>query len=250
MKKFHRFPLYLFVIIWCAACQPATPIPTLEPTLPPTTHTPLPSATATIVPTLTPTLVPTPESPYFTENFDNELSRWAILQAGGADTPQTRLNNGFLVFDLAAPYDWVYAIAGSFTYSDVRVDALMQNQGQDPASLGLICRYSEQDGWFEFNISGDGTYNVLYGQWLDKDVARYTPIAMSDSEYIKKGGVQNEIGLTCQGKYLLLYLNGKLFRKLDVSRFNLNEGKVGLSVSSFENTPVTAAFDWVKVSEP
>ena len=31
---------------------------------------------------------------------------------------------------------------------------------------------------------------------------------------------------------------------------NSAEGKVGITASSFENTPVIAAFDWVKVSEP
>jgi hypothetical protein len=41
-----------------------------------------------------------------------------------------------------------------------------------------------------------------------------------------------------------------LFRKLNETRFALTEGRVGLSVSSFENTPVTAAFDWVRVGEP
>ena len=42
----------------------------------------------------------------------------------------------------------------------------------------------------------------------------------------------------------------KLFRKVDVTRYGLTEGKVGLAVSSFENIPVISAFDWVKVSEP
>jgi hypothetical protein len=37
---------------------------------------------------------------------------------------------------------------------------------------------------------------------------------------------------------------------VDVSRYELLEGKIGLTASSFENTPVIAAFDWVKISEP
>ena len=75
-------------------------------------------------------------------------------------------------------------------------------------------------------------------------------IAIDRSEYIQSGSADNEIGLTCQGTTLWLYINGKLFRKLDEKRFGLTDGKVGLSVSSFENTPVIASFDWVKLSEP
>ncbi|HEY6073159.1 MAG TPA: hypothetical protein VIV15_07150, partial [Anaerolineales bacterium] len=78
----------------------------------------------------------------------------------------------------------------------------------------------------------------------------YTPIASAASEYIKPGAEQNEVGLDCQEDILWLYLNGKLFRKLDVSRFGLGQGRLGLAVSSFENLPVIAAFDWLTVSEP
>jgi hypothetical protein len=37
---------------------------------------------------------------------------------------------------------------------------------------------------------------------------------------------------------------------VDVSRYELTSGKVGVTASSFENTPVIAAFDWVRISEP
>ena len=75
-------------------------------------------------------------------------------------------------------------------------------------------------------------------------------VASAVSEYVNLGGEKNEIGLACQEDTLWLYLNGKLFRKLDVSRFGLQEGRLGLAAASFENLPVTAAFDWVRVSEP
>jgi hypothetical protein len=54
----------------------------------------------------------------------------------------------------------------------------------------------------------------------------------------------------CQQNALWLYINRKLFRKVDVTRYGLTEGKVGFAISSFENTPVISVFDWVKVSAP
>ena len=81
-------------------------------------------------------------------------------------------------------------------------------------------------------------------------IAQYTPIATDSTNYLQAGNLNYEIGLTCQENILLLYINGKLFRKLDVTRYGLTEGKIGINASSFEETPMTATFDWVKVSEP
>ena len=89
----------------------------------------------------------------------------------------------------------------------------------------MICDYSESNGWYEFNLASDGTYNVLFGQWLAQGIAQYTPIATDTTEYLKPGNLNYEIGLTCQENILLLYINGKLFRKLDVTRYGLTEGR-------------------------
>jgi hypothetical protein len=194
--------------------------------------------------------VPTPLPRFFTEEFDANIPAWSLLQNNTDVPPQTRLQEGSLVFVLDSQNDWIYTIIGNETYADVRIDALVQSRAIGPESIGLICRYTEDHGWYEFNISSEGSYNVLYGEWLANGVARYTPIAIDRSEYIQPGGADNEIGLACQGTTLWLYINGKLFRKLDEKRFGLTDGKVGLSVSSFENTPVIAGFDWVRVGEP
>jgi len=246
MKKL----LLIGCLLLTVACQPAES--TLAPAPTPISATQTPPATATIPPepTLTPTPLPPTSLPrFFTEEFDGALPAWAILQSNGGTSPQTRIANGALIFDLTSRYDWVYAILGAQDYTDVRVDALTQVRANTPDAVGLICRYSESNGWYEFNVSGDGIYSVLFGQWLAGGVANYTPIASDASIYIKTDGAQNEIGLSCQADSLSLYINGKLFRKLDVSRFGLTDGKVGLSVASFDNFPVTASFEWVRVGQ-
>jgi hypothetical protein len=187
---------------------------------------------------------------FFTEEFDGQLPEWAVLQSNHDSIPQTRIEQGTLTFDLEVPYQWAYAIIGAERYTDVRIDTTVQSRGTSPEAFGLLCRYSEANGWYEFNVSGDGDYTVLFGQWLAPGVANYAPIASDSSEYLKPGGAQNEVGLSCQGDTLWLYINGKLFRKIDVSRFGLKDGRLGLAAASFENVPVTAAFDWVRVSAP
>ncbi len=249
MKKIFLIGLLLFGV----ACQPADSTPAADPAPGTATRTPPAPATATTEPTLAPSLPPTPLPRFFTEQFEGSLPGWSVLQSMQSNTdiaPQTYMQDGSLIIELTTPYSWVYAIVGAESYSDVRIDALTQSRASSPESIGLVCRYTEQNGWYEFNVSSDGSYSVLYGQWLADGVARYIPIAIDRSEYLNPAGADNEIGLTCQGTTLWLYINGKLFRKLNETRFLLTDGKVGLNVSSFENDPVLAGFDWVRVGDP
>ena len=91
---------------------------------------------------------------------------------------------------------------------------------------------------------------MLYGQWLSTGIADYLPLLSASSREIQPSGASQEIGLICSGTTVSLFVNQTLIRSADVSRYELGEGKVGITVSSFENTPVTASFDLVSVSEP
>jgi hypothetical protein len=244
MKKL----LLLGCLILVTACQPATPTPSFFPT-----ETPLPTpvpATVTPEPTFTPEPTLTPLPRFFTNEFDSSLAGWVILQAGNDATPNINTENSHLTLQMDSPHTWVYALYGAEDYADVRVDTSFEFRQGSQSSVGLICRYSEENGWIEFNISNDGNYNVLYGAWLDTGIADYLPVVSGTAEYIKLDNSLQDIGLTCQGTTLLLYINGRLFRNVDISRFEVVEGKVGMTTASFENIPVITSFDKVTVSEP
>lgn len=242
--------LLIGCLILITACKPATPTP-VAPLFPTATLLPtLIPATVTPQPTPTPELTATPLPRLFTNEFDSSLAGWVILQAGNDSVPDIKTENSNLILQMDSRYTWVYAIYGAQDYKDVRIDAQFENQAGSPSSIGLICRYSESDGWLEYNVSTDGTYNVLYGQWLSSGIADYLPILSASSGEIQPSGASQEIGLICSDTTLSLFVNQTLIRKADVSRYELSEGKVGITVSSFENAPVTAAFDWVKISEP
>jgi len=149
-----------------------------------------------------------------------------------------------------SPYTWLYALYGAQDYDNIRIDTQFTNRALTPASAGLMCRYSEEKGWFEYNVSADGTYNVLFGRWLSVGVVEYLPITDGTSKEILPTGTTQTIGLTCADATLWLYVNEALIRKVDVSSYDLKEGKIGLAASSYENTPIVVGFDWVTVSEP
>jgi len=219
---------------------------------PSATRTRVPESTAIpetspIPPAPTGTLLPGPR--LFTEEFDEGLAYWAFLQVdNGQPAPGPSPEGGFLVFDLPASNQWVYALYGSHDYADVRIDAQVEVRAGQDGAPGIVCRYGEKDGWYEFNIYPDQAYSLLFGQWLTQGVARYTPIYRGTSEKIQ--GAANEIGLICQGNTLTPFINGVQIRKAQVERYGLKTGKIGLSAASFEETPFMIAYDWVRVSEP
>ena len=253
MKKIFIIGLFLL-----AAClshsggQSATPDPSPAPEATATRLTPTP-VPATVTPTITTSPSPTilPQERYFTEEFDTAPAYWSTLYASGDSSRVDILNeNSTLTFELYSPNAWVYAIYGAFEYESVHLETQVESRGSYVNATGLVCHYDEQDGWYEFNISNDGTYNVLYGQWLAEGVARYIPILNDSSERIETGNATNELGLDCYENIVQLYINGKLIRKMNVTHIGLAGGKVGLSLGSFEELPVILAFDWVNVSEP
>ncbi len=244
--------LLLISLLLLAACQGATlessPIPVVTPTR--VTPTPVP---ATIPPTTvpSPTATPLPPEKYFTEEFDTTPIYWSTLYASGDSSRVDILNNdSALIFELYSPNTWLYVIYGAYEYDSVHIETRVESRGSDMNAIGLVCNYGEQAGWYEFNISSDGTYNLLYGQWLAEGIARYTPILNDTSERIRMGNTVNGIGLDCYENILQLYINEKLIRKLDVKHIGLTGGKVGFSLASFDELPVILIYDWVKVSGP
>lgn len=229
-----------------------TATPTSAPSFFPTS-TPLPSpipATRTPEATSTPVPSPTPFPRFFTNDFDSSLTGWVMLQAGNEAVPNIQNQDGSLILQMDSPFTWLYALYGAQDYSDVRIDAQYTNRALTPSTAGLICRYSEEDGWFEYNLSADGTYNVLSGRWLSVGVVDYVPITDGSSKEILPSGSIQKFGLACSETTLFLYINDDLFRQVNVARYDLQQGKVGLAVSSYENSPVVIGFDQITISEP
>jgi len=247
MKKL----LLVGCLVFVTSCQTATPTP--KPIILPTgtvpaSPTPIPaSVTPKPTSTLEPTTTPLPQ--YFTADFDASLAGWVILQAGNDAAPNVSVENNTLRLQMDSPYTWLYALYNSFEYEDVHIETEFINNALTPASAGLICRYSETDGWLEYNVSTDGAYNVLYGRWLSVGITDYLPVIDGLSKEVKQSGKIQQISMTCSDTILRLYINGTIIRTVDVSSYELGEGKVGITASSYESTPVVVAINWVTISE-
>ena len=255
MKRQTLAPfLFLFgiILIVSLACglpsSPAEPEPPAQPPAVDEPAQPPPSEPVTAPP---PTEEPVSQR-FFTEEFDGDVDNWSYFLTSGEDRKfNLSTENGRLVFDLQDEYIYSYVTYDPEIYENVRLDVEVNNRGFNNNNVSLICRYDEEDGWYEFNIANNGLYEILYGSWDDNGTtASYSRITNGGSNKIKAGKETNQYTVICDDRTLSLYINGIETNIIEDNRFVLREGLVAISVSSFDVFPINVEYEWVQISEP
>jgi hypothetical protein len=224
-----------------------------------------PAPTFTAIPTDIPQVTPTTTQPeptqavieeepedeplaYYVEEFDSDISSWSyFLMSGNESEMDLYTEDGYLVFDLQGEDQWVYVLYDEYYYPEVRIDVLAENRGMNTNNVSLICNYSDTEGWYEFNISNGGLYDILAYSEIDGD---YYQLASGGSTNVVTGRAENLYTAICQGNQLALYINGVLEREYTDNKYNLREGQVGLSVASFDVLPILVNIDYFSISLP
>lgn len=272
MNAFKTILIFVsfFILVSLACGFSGQSDPTATPVVPvitddiaePTNVEPEPTFTAipTNIPQVTATAEPLPtettaddmpeEEPlaYFVEEFETDIPSWSyFLMSGDEDKMDLYTENGYLVFDLQGEDQWVYVIYDEYYYPEVRIDVLAENRGKNTNNVSLICNYSDSEGWYEFNISNGGLYDILVYSEIDGD---YFSLASGGSTNVVTGRAENEYTAVCQGNELAIYINGVLEKEYTDNKYNLREGQVGVSVSSFDVLPIQVNIDYFSISLP
>ena len=219
------------------------------------TETPSPSpvpATDTPTPTFTPEPTSTPFPKYFTTEFDSlSLTGWVILQAGNDAVPDVTVQENKLHVQTNSPYSWVYTLYQPEDYDNVRIDTKFVNNAMSPglrrpesAATAIRTAGSKPTS----HPTGRIACYMVNGS--PAALPTIFPSQTAPSQAIQQSGTEMQIGVICSGTTLTLSIGDTIIRNVDVSRYELASGKVGLAASSYENTPVIVSFDWFKVSEP
>lgn len=248
----------LLVVVSLACVGGGSTTPPTEPPVneePPAVEVPeQPQATEEPVAAATEPPVQSSGQEFFTEEFDGDISNWSIFKVTGSDETNEEgltleTDSSRLVFDVGTKYLYTYLFYEPFEYSDVSVEANVENRGTNNNNTSLICRYSDE-GWYEFNIANNGLYDILYGAVAPDGDISYSRLADGGSNKIKSGKDINVYKIICKGRKLSLFINGYETRVLEDNNYVLRDGKVGISVSSFKDLPVKVEYDWVTISEP
>ncbi|MAT41280.1 MAG: hypothetical protein CL609_02985 [Anaerolineaceae bacterium] len=263
--KPKRFIPIILISILLSACSSilSTPEPTVlpvesvQPTQKPEPTRQLP----TIIPTAmsegsiadTPEPEPTEEvvlqnESFRLEEFENDISGWSwFITSGSEDKTQIYRDRGRVVFELIDKDIYAYLMYDDYTYTDVKISTSVENRGKTPTSVSLICRYEQNSGWYEFNIGSDGLYTILRYDGTLAD-GEYVFLVNGGSNQIRTGREFNNYAVSCEGETLTLWINDIKTKTIDDSV--LTEGKIGISASSYNVTPIIVEFDYVDISLP
>ncbi len=238
----------LLVLLFILACG-STPTEAPAPT-----ETPGPTSTATERPTATPRpATPTPEiQQYFTEDFQGASAEsWAyFLRSGDPEKFFLTLEEDGLLFELTDQRIFSYVYYDAFTYEEVRIETTIENRGVNDNNITLFCMYSEEKGWYEFNIYSSGLYDMFFTKPDSAGNLNYGLIAEGGSNKINQGLAENTYAIVCDRTSLTLFINGNETRSVGLPSYVLDEGKVGVSVSSFGQVPVKVLVKEVVISKP
>lgn len=235
-------------------------------TTPSTQQPPQPNSQPNPQSTIPPAATQPAASKYFQEDFNGTLDNWTQYVVNGSKVPKggnpelvkssfgtmtVGIKDGFLVFDLESAGQWIYEIYNAQQYDDVRLDVSAENRGNNDNNISLICRYTPNQGWYEFNVANNGLYDIYYASVQQTDGAViYSKIADGGYNKIKQGKQTNQIGISCKGHTLTLVINNYQVKQIDDNDYVLTSGEVGVSTSSFTDPPAIVGYDWVKISQP
>lgn len=175
---------------------------------------------------------------FYSEEFDNGADNYTYFEYHGKnDDVNLSTDSGSLVFDLEKQNLWTYVTYDPYTYTDVTITMVAENQGRNTNNVTLICRYDgNAETWYEFNISNGGKY------WIYAHVdGGFQEIYTGGSTAVKTGRDTNVYTAGCHGNELALYINGVEARTVSDSNYRLDEGQVGFGVSSFDVLPIKVA---------
>lgn len=190
-----------------------------------------------------------PESvPYFTQEFDEEPSEWSyFVQSGNEKDVEFYVDNSRLNVKINAKETYIYFTYDAYTYDNVWISTVVENRGVNSQAVTLVCRMSDEEGWYEVNIQNDGMYFISV---FDARSKGYNMLTSGGSNAIRQGKDINEYGLECVNNELTVYINGTKVTTFKDNTYKLREGVVGISVSSFDVFPVVVEFDSVTIAEP
>jgi hypothetical protein len=209
-----------------------------------------------------PTNTPEPVAQqYYTETFDGDTSLWTYFLVDGTKsvpafseddfgTMFVGTDGGRLVYDFESEGQWAYVTYDGYEYDNVHLTVVAENRGVNNNNVSLICRYTPDEGWYEFNIANNGLYWLYHGIIRSDGAVIYTELADGGSNKIKAGKEVNTYEMICKDRTLSLIINGYETREYDENNYALRDGKIGVSVSSFNILPVKVEINEVTISQP
>jgi S1-C subfamily serine protease len=186
-----------------------------------------------------------PERPLeilFQDDFSNPQSGWWDLTQGGAF-----FDTGLRIQVVKRQTDLFVRTYQNFSNVRMEVDATPIG-GPNDNDYGMVCRYQEATHeFYYFEITSDGKYQIGYYS-SDRSQIPLSNDQFKPSATILPGQALNHIRAECDGKSLILFVNGTQVALVEDTR--LTEGGVGLIAGTWDTPGTDIQFDNFIVYKP
>ena len=226
--------------------QAVSPSPTLNPS-------PLPNPTATGAPSPTPVIVVTP-SPAATSSPATptavQLAEGALLVddfSSAGSGWQVEADQDFEIGYKDGEYRVMVHNPGLFVWGNPKrsydlADFLLEvdaRRAGGPVNnqIGLVVRRQNDQNFYLFSISSDGTYGV---DMLQNDTWSHL-VAWTSSKSIKQDTAWNHLRVECVGARMRFYVNNDLLAEVEDNTFA--SGNIGLGAGTMDEGGVEVRFD-------
>ncbi len=177
------------------------------------------------------------------DGFGDSSSGWEV---GDYDTGSVGYTEGAYYVTSIEKEQMMWGLAsGNFSDVIVEIDTTQVSApGNDNNAYGVMCRVQSNDDGYVLRISGDGLYaiqSIVDGEF--ESLVEWTT-----SGVIHQGNATNHIRAVCDGPYLALFVNGELLAEVEDDTFA--SGDIGLTATTFEDTPTEVRFDDLVVLAP
>jgi hypothetical protein len=193
-----------------------------------------------------------PDNPWYLEEFNGGLDNWTEFyftqesETEYNDETDVYADQGGVWFDINIPETYIYLFNENFTYNDVSIETEVENTGPHNSQyINLVCRYTPDDGWYEFSVAASGMVQL----WRYSFDDGYILIEEGGSTDINQGNATNVFKMTCVGNELSLFINGEQWRSA-FKDSNYREGYIGISAGTMNVFPIQVVFNYINVSEP
>ena len=174
--------------------------------------------------------------PLFMDDFSDHENGWKVSVTNTGIVHYDQDTFRIMILEDNADYWSTPGINVKDSISDV--DAVKVT-GPGNNLFGLVCRWSDQNNYYAFQVSSDGYYGILRVQNGERKVI--SDNSLQTTNLIRYGEKINHLRADCVGNTLSLYVNWNKVAEVNDDTFTA--GDVGLIASSLGEAGTDVRFD-------
>lgn len=188
---------------------------------------------------------PQPGNMFFQDDFSNASSGWPAVRTGEGITDYQ--DGMYRIFVNVDNNDY-FANPGLSLQRDVRIEVdATKAAGSDDNDFGLLCRYQDNNNFYQFVVSSDGFVGIV--KYVDGAMQNLDGQTLLESAAVHTGNSQNHIRADCLKDTLTLFVNGQQVSTVKDTTF-MGNGDVGVFAGTYDTPGTDIYFDNFIVTRP